>query len=75
LWAEKEKGQTLINQAFGNQLVKLYLKKVLLSGFDNFPRLDTSGTDLHSAIAASGQLNANRLQIRVKSPPGFVISV
>jgi hypothetical protein len=47
----------------------------MLRSFNNFAGLDASRAHLHSAIAASRELNAYGLQIRVKTASGLVISV
>jgi hypothetical protein len=47
----------------------------LLSGFDNFARLDAPRAYLHPAVATRGKLYADRLKIRIEPPAGFVISV
>jgi hypothetical protein len=47
----------------------------VLRRFGNLPALDTAGADFHPTVAASGQLNSDRLQIRVEPTPGFVVSV
>ena len=51
------------------------MSQISLRGFDNFSRLDAAGTNLLASVAASRKLNANRLQIGIEPPSGFVISV
>ena len=47
----------------------------MVRSFDNVARLDKAGAHLHSAIAAIGQLNTNRLKIGIEPPTRFVIRV
>src|SRR4051812_17926412 len=51
------------------------VSQIRLRGFDNLSRLNTSGADLHSPVSAGRKLDANGLQIGVKPPSGFVVSV
>ena len=47
----------------------------MLRSFNNFTGLNAPGAYFHPAIAAGRQLNADRLQIRVKTASGLVVSV
>lgn len=47
----------------------------MLSGLGHFARLDTSGTNLGPFGAALGQLHANGLEIRVKTPRRSIVCV
>jgi len=51
----------------------LFLKD--LRRFDNFAAFNTAGANFLSSVTAGGQLNADGLQIRVKSSAGFVVRV
>jgi hypothetical protein len=51
------------------------MSQIELRGFDNFSRFDAPGANFHAAISASWKLDANGLQVRVKSPSRFVVSV
>ncbi len=53
----------------------MIMSQIDSSGFSNFSGFDASGTDLHPAVAASGKLNPDGLQIRVESASGLVVSV
>ena len=46
-----------------------------LRSFDNFSGLNAAGADLLLRVAAAGHLDADRLEIRVETPPRFVVSV
>lgn len=66
--AKREKSLTL-----GNLSNKLNIKE--LHRFDNFAGFNTASANFLARIAARGLLNADRLQIRIKSTTGFVVSV
>jgi len=51
----------------------LFLRK--LRCFDNFAAFDTTSANFLSSISACRKLNANRLQIRVKSSARFIVRV
>ncbi len=46
-----------------------------LRRFDNLSGLDAAGADLHPAVAACGQLNADGLQIRIEPASRLIIRV
>jgi hypothetical protein len=52
-----------------------FAAQIKLRRFDNFARLDAASAYFHPAIAAGRKLNANRLQIRIETSPGLVVSV
>ena len=60
-------------RASGNQTKSLCLKR--LRSFDNFAGLNATGANFLAAVTTGGQLNANRLQVRIKAATGFVVSV
>jgi hypothetical protein len=66
--AKREKFLTL-----GNLINELNLKD--LRSFDNFAGFNTASANFLASVSAVGQLNADRLQIRIKAPTGFVVSV
>lgn len=68
---EKAKREKILT--FGNQSNELYLKE--LHSFDNFAGFNTASANFCASISASGKLNANRLQIRIKATTSFVVSV
>lgn len=43
--------------------------------FDNFAAFNTTGANFLSRVPAGGELDANRLQIRVKAATGFIVRV
>ena len=49
--------------------------QISLRSFDNLSRFDAAGAHLHTAVTAVRKLDANRLQIRVETPPGFIVGV
>jgi len=51
----------------------LFLKD--LRRFENFAAFNTAGANFLPSIAAGGQLNTNRLQIRIKPAARFVVRV
>jgi hypothetical protein len=57
----------------GNQTKSLNLKD--LRSFDNFAGFNTAGANFLATVTAGGQLDANRLQIRIKAATGFVVCV
>lgn len=61
-------------ERFGNLNGELNLK-VKLCRFDNFARFYTARTNFHTSVSAAGHLNPNSLQVRIKTPPRFVVSV
>jgi hypothetical protein len=66
--AKREKILTL-----GNLSNELNLKE--LHSFDNFAGFNAASANFLARIAARGLLNADRLQIRIKAPTRFVVSV
>jgi hypothetical protein len=54
---------------------KVLLSNDFLGRFYDLARLDASGARLDPAVAARGQLNADRLQIRIEPTAGLVVSV
>ena len=71
-WQGNKKSQTLFG-AFGNLAKCLRLKR--LGSFDNFSGLDAPGADLHAAVAARGQLDADRLKVRLEPTTRLVVRV
>jgi hypothetical protein len=51
------------------------LTQIGLSGFYYLSGFDAASADLHTVDASAGDLNADRLQVRVKSPACFVVRV
>lgn len=70
--ADKRKRQTQLN-ASGNQSELLNLK--MLRSLNDLAGLDAFSAHLHPAVSTTRQLNANGLQIRVKTASGLVVSV
>ncbi len=70
----KRKCQTLEKYSIW-QPKRLAVSQIELSHFDNLSRLDATGANLQASIAATGELDADRLKIGVETPPRFVISV
>ena len=68
----KKKSQTV--SAIWQLMIRAKSQRMLRS-FNDFTGLDASRAYFHPAIAASRQLNADGLQIRVKTASGLVISV
>lgn len=68
-----EKAKREKNLTFGNLSNKLNIKE--LRRFDNFAGFNTASANFLARITARGLLNADRLQIRIKSTTGFVVSV
>ena len=68
-----EKPDAELTSPSGNQKSQHKLK--YLRSLDDLSRFDTSGTNLSPAVAASRELDTDRLKIRVKSSSRFVISV
>jgi hypothetical protein len=70
---------TIKNQTADNstvwQLKQLAVSQIDLSSFDNFTGFYTACADFHPPVAAGGQLNADRLKIRVEPPSRFIVSV
>jgi hypothetical protein len=66
--AKREKFLTL-----GNLSNELNLKE--LHSFDNFAGFNTASANFLASVAARGQLNADRLQIRIKATTSFVVSM
>jgi len=57
------------------QLKQLAVSQINLSSFDNFTGFYAACADLHPAVAAGRQLDADRLKIRVEPPSRFIVSV
>ena len=70
----KTKNQTVDNSTVW-QLKQLAVSQIYLRSFDNFAGFNAACADLHPPVAAGGQLDANRLKIRVEPPSRFVIGV
>jgi len=49
--------------------------QTVLRSFDNFARLNAASANLHSPVTPGRELNANRLQVRIKATTGFVVRV
>jgi hypothetical protein len=72
--AKQKKGQTIENSSVW-QLKRLGVSQITLRSFDNFAGFYAACADLHPPVAASGQLDTNRLEIRIEPPSRFVVSV
>jgi hypothetical protein len=46
-----------------------------LRGFDNFTGFNAARADLHPAVCTGRKLNANRLQVGIKTPTGLIVGV
>jgi hypothetical protein len=70
---EKAKHKREKSRAWQPKIEVLFLKE--LRRFDNFAAFNTTSANFLSFIAARGHLNANRLQIRIKSSARFIVRV
>lgn len=49
--------------------------QTVLRSFDNFARLDAASAYFHPTVTPGRELNAHRLQVRIKATTGFVVRV
>lgn len=68
-----EKAKREMFLTLGNLNNELNLKD--LHSFDNFAGFNTASANFLASVRARGQLNADRLQIRIKATTCFVVSV
>jgi hypothetical protein len=57
------------------QPMRLVISQTGSSSFDNLSGLNAAGTDFHPAVAATRKLNPDRLEVRIKTPSRFIVSV
>jgi hypothetical protein len=55
--------------------MKEFDTQIDLHSFDNFAGFNTARADFRASVAARRQLNADRLQIRIKTAACFVVRV
>jgi len=61
-------------RASGNQISGRLLKYELC-GLNDLPGFDAASAYLYTSGTAGGQLNANRLKVRIKATASFIVRV
>lgn len=70
---EKAKHNREKSRVWQLKIEDLFLKD--LRRFDDFAAFDTAGANFLPTVSARRQLNANRLQIRIKASARFIVRV